>query len=410
MSAAEYAILKKMEQVSVPLKAWLGDGKINYGIKTGFNKAFFIDEDTRARLIAEDPKSAELIKPLVIGEDIKRYEIEYKGRYLIWTYVGVPIEDYPAIFNHLKQFQPELEKRWDKGDHWWELRHCDYYADFEKPKIIYPVIARENTFGFDTNGFFSNDKTFIVPNADYFCLALLNSALGFLWARNILSALRGGFLEYRAQSMVKFPIHRIAFTTPKEERARLVEEGKRLYQEFLGTKDPIPILDLVERCLPKDDEGNFSQAEEKSDVVHDLLAFLAERMIELNREKQEKVKEFLEWLEAELEVKPDKKGDTGIDALAGKTKLRNFLGDYQKGEEALPFDELWAILRGNKNRIKRNLSPAFMHDVKQAYEESLTDLIPIKERLRLTDALIDQIVYRLYGLTEEEIGIVEEQG
>ena len=210
--------------------------------------------------------------------------------------------------------------------------------------------------------------------------------------------------------MVKFPIRRIAFTTPKEERARLVEEGKRLYQEFLKTKNPVPILVLVGRCLPKDDEGNFIQEEEKSDVVHDLLAFLAEQMIELNKEKQAKISEFLEWLEVELEVKPDKKGNTGIDALSGKTKLRNFLGDYQKGEEALPFDELWAILRRNKNRIERNLSPSFMQEVKRAYEESLSALFPIKEKLRLTDGLIDRIVYRLYGLTEEEIRIVEEQG
>jgi len=148
---------------------------------------------------------------------------------------------------------------------------------------------------------------------------------------------------------------------------------------------------------------------EQSDVVHDLLAFLAEQMIGLNKEKQAKIKEFLEWLEAELEVKPDKKGNTGIDALTGKTKLRNYLGDYQKGEEALPFDELWAILRKNKTRIARNLSPSFMQEVKQAYEESLSGLLPIKERLRLTDGLIDQIVYRLYGLTEEEIRIVEER-
>ncbi len=148
---------------------------------------------------------------------------------------------------------------------------------------------------------------------------------------------------------------------------------------------------------------------EQSDVVHDLLAFLAEQMIELNKAKQAKIAEFLEWLEVELEVKPDKKGNTGIDALTGKTKLKNYLGDYQKGEETLPFDELWAILRKNKNRIERNLSPTFMQDVKRAYEESLSDLLPIKEKLRLTDRLIDQIVYRLYGLTEEEIRIVEER-
>ena len=149
---------------------------------------------------------------------------------------------------------------------------------------------------------------------------------------------------------------------------------------------------------------------EQSDVVHDLLAFLAEQMIELNKEKQAKIKEFLEWLEAELEVKPDKKGNTGIEALTGKTKLKNYLGDYQKGEEALPFDEIWAILRKNKSRIERSLSPSFMQEVKQAYEESLRNLHPIKEKLRLTDNLIDQIVYRLYGLTEDEMQVVEDRG
>jgi len=148
---------------------------------------------------------------------------------------------------------------------------------------------------------------------------------------------------------------------------------------------------------------------EQSDVVHDLLAFLAEQMIELNKEKQAKIAEFLEWLEVELDVKPDRKGNTGIEALTGKTRLRNYLGDYQKDEEALSFDELWAILRRNKTRIARNLSPSFMQEVKRAYAESLSALLPIKEKLRLTDDLIDQIVYRLYGLTKKEIRIVEKE-
>ena len=149
---------------------------------------------------------------------------------------------------------------------------------------------------------------------------------------------------------------------------------------------------------------------EQSDVVHDLLAFLAEQMIELNRQKQEKMRAFLKWLEAELEVQADKKGRTGIEALTGKTKLKNYLGNYQKGEESLPFDELWEILRKNKRRVGTNLSPAFMQAVEHAYGENLSALLPVKERLRLTDGLIDQIVYRLYSLTEEEIRIVEERG
>jgi len=175
------------------------------------------------------------------------------------------------------------------------------------------------------------------------------------------------------------------------------------------TPDPELVKEHNADPLNKDWQIPEGAPWEQSDVVHDLLAFLAERMIELNKEKQEKIEGFLEWLEAELEVKPDKKGNTGIDALAGKTKLRNYLGDYQKGEEALPFDEFWEILRKNKNRIGRSLSPSFMQEVKRAYEESLSNLLPIKEKLRLTDGLIDQIVYHLYGLTGEEVRIVEEK-
>ncbi len=162
--------------------------------------------------------------------------------------------------------------------------------------------------------------------------------------------------------------------------------------------------------LNKDFQLDSNAPSEQSDVVHDLLAFLAEQMIELNRQKQEKMRAFLKWLEAELEVQVDKKGHTGIEALTGKTKLKNYLGDYQKGEEALPFDELWEILRKNKRRVGKNLSPAFMQAVEHVYDENLSALLPVKERLCLTDELIDQIVYRLYGLTEEEIRIVEERG
>jgi type I restriction-modification system DNA methylase subunit len=233
MSTSEQEILEKMERISIPLKAWLGPVEIRRGVLTGFNEAFFIDEATRARLIAEDPKSAELIKPLIIGEDVKRYEIEFKGRYLIWTYIGVPIEKYPAIFAHLKRFQPQLEKRWDKGEHWWELRHCDYYGDFEKPKIVYQEIAKFQAFAYDWERLFCNNKCFIIPTGSLYLLATLNSSLIWSYLTAQVSKLHGDTFALQSIYVEKLPIRRISFTTPKEERARLVEEGKRLYLEAL---------------------------------------------------------------------------------------------------------------------------------------------------------------------------------
>ena len=142
--------------------------------------------------------------------------------------------------------------------------------------------------------------------------------------------------------------------------------------------------------------------------MHDILAFLAEQMIEMNKEKQKEIRGFLKWLEAQLKIKPDKKGNVGIEALTGKTKLKNYLGDYQKGEKHLPFEELWQIFEKNKSKIGANLSSrALFETIKAEHEKSLSKLLPLKERLQKTDWLIDQIVYKLYGLTEEEIAIVE---
>jgi len=174
-----------------------------------------------------------------------------------------------------------------------------------------------------------------------------------------------------------------------------------------------PDLDLVAalNADPENADWKIDPAVplEQADVVHDLLAFLAERMIVLNKQRQKKMKAFLQWLEAELEIAPGAKAREGIEALTGKTRLKDYLGDYQKGEEALPFDELWEILRKNKRRIGRSLTPTFMQELRTAYEHSLVGLLPIKETLRLTDGLIDQIVYRLYDLTEAEIDIVEDK-
>ena len=119
---------------------------------------------------------------------------------------------------------------------------------------------------------------------------------------------------------------------------------------------------------------------EQSDVVHDLLAFLAEEMIRLNQEKQKEMKALLSWLEAELQVRPDRKGNTGIEALTGKTKLKNYLGDYQKEEPELPFEELWGILKKNKSRIGRALSHEFMAELREAYYRSLAKLLPLMSR------------------------------
>jgi hypothetical protein len=130
-------------------------------------------------------------------------------------------------------------------------------------------------------------------------------------------------------------------------------------------------------------------------------------MIELNKQKQAEIKKFLTWLEAEIQVQPDSEGHRGLEALTNKTKLKNFLGDYQKSEPPLEFSSFWQLLKKNEKRLGVKLSPDLHERLAQYYQETLDKLLPIKVRLQKTDELIDQLAYKLYGLTEQEIAIVE---
>jgi hypothetical protein len=157
-------------------------------------------------------------------------------------------------------------------------------------------------------------------------------------------------------------------------------------------------------------ENCLNHEPQQADVIHDILVFLSKQTIEMNKEKQREIKGYLGWLESQLKIQADADGNSGIEALTGKTQIKNYLGDYQKGEEDLPFEEFWKILEKNKSKIQANLKSRELYEnIKSEYEKSLPKLLPLKEKLHKTDWLIDQIVYKLYGLTEEEIKIVEGQ-
>ena len=184
LSEIEQRIKAKIEAVGTPLKDW--DIQINYGIKTGFNEAFIINGEKRKELIAQDPKSAEIIRPILRGRDIKRYGYEFADLYLINTHNGVKekgikrinIEDYPAVKAYLDLFYPQLEKRADQGDTPYNLRNCAYIEDFSKQKIVYSNMCSEPSFYLDENGFLTNQKCFILTG-EYlkFLIAFFNSTL-----------------------------------------------------------------------------------------------------------------------------------------------------------------------------------------------------------------------------------------
>ena len=115
-------------------------------------------------------------------------------------------KNYPAIANHLLAFKDKAEKRSDKGDFWWELRACDYYNEFEKPKIIYPNICKQPEFIFDESTVYTNQKCFIINSSDLYLLGVLNSKLIFYLFKMILPKLRGDFYEPSYVYFKDFPI------------------------------------------------------------------------------------------------------------------------------------------------------------------------------------------------------------
>ena len=188
------AILAKMDSCGNALRNL--PIEINNGIKTGFNDAFYINGETRQKLITEDIRSAEIISPLLRGRDITAWVTENQDMYLINPHNGIKeknippinIEDYPAIKNYLDQYITQLTKRGDKGETPYNMRNCAYLDEFAKPKIVYPNMTKYLPFCYDETKSSANQKCYILTTKDEsislkFLTAVFNSKLIKLWIR-----------------------------------------------------------------------------------------------------------------------------------------------------------------------------------------------------------------------------------
>lgn len=193
LSEIERSIKEKIEAVGTPLKDW--DIQINYGIKTGFNDAFIIDSVKRNEILSacqteeERQRTAEIIRPILRGRDIKRYGYSWSGLWLINTHNGtkeglerIHIEDYPSIKEHLDNYWLRLENRADKGDTPYNLRNCAYLDEFSKPKIVWAELSRTgNSFAYSDDGAMVLNTCYILSfNDNEFHEKELNTLLGFL--------------------------------------------------------------------------------------------------------------------------------------------------------------------------------------------------------------------------------------
>ena len=146
LSSIEQTIMDKIEAKGTPLKEW--DISIYYGIKTGFNDAFIIDNETKEELIRKNPRSKKLLKPILRGRDIQKYRANWVGLWLIDVHNGygdippINIHDYPSVKQHLDKFYGCLAKRHDRGITPYNLRNCAYHEEFSKEKLIWIHLVR----------------------------------------------------------------------------------------------------------------------------------------------------------------------------------------------------------------------------------------------------------------------------
>ena len=401
-SRKEKAFIERLSSSFPTLKQVIG-GEAYRGVLTGLSEAFLIDNATRQQIVDADPRAAEHIVPFLQGRHITPYGKAEAASHLIlfekgwtagrqvmdvqWTShlrpsdnaagAGTQVMDvqwtshlrlpdtaagetpayqtayqldeaeawnilkteYPSIAEWLEPFAEKGRKRTDKGDYWWELRACEYYDLFAKPKIMYQKFQVKPCFIYDEEKFFCNDSMWIIPTESKSLLAILNSKMGW-WL------------------ITKF--------------CTQIQNGCQLIWKYFGQ---IPI------------------ANPNSDAE---LSTLADTMLTLNQQLQEKRSRFHRRMVENLFATDRSKGDSPLVTTA--VKLTTALQTFDK----LTFAEFVAELKKQKIKLTLTQQDEWEEYFNQ-YKQACNDL---SSQITATDNEIDLLVYRLYGLTYDEILIV----
>ncbi len=340
-------LMAKIRSAGAPLTEFAGV-KPYYGIKTGFNEAFLIDTPTKERLVREDRRSAEIIRPYLRGQDIKRWSPEWDGLWMIvlkssenqrwpWSDLGdaaeqVFADQLPAIYRWMKPFEPKLRARQDQGRFWWELRSCAYYAAFDQPKMIHTDITWRPQFTIETRPFYLLNTAYIWPIVDLYVLAVLNSPL--IWSYMWRTATHGK------------------------------DEALRLIYDYVVT---IPIA---------------APTAEGRGAAEPAVA----RLVTITQEDQAARRDTLDWLRTEFGVEQ-----------AGQ-QLESFA--------ALEEDAFVAEVRRRRPRSVGGLSPAGLRALRDGYREQATPVQRRRDEALGLERRLAALVNAAYGLTPEDVDLL----
>jgi type I restriction-modification system DNA methylase subunit len=223
------ALSVTLERSGISLQEYIGD-RLFYGIKTGYNEAFVIDAATRKQLISASAACARVIKPLLLGDDIRKWRVTAYDKWLLYLHHGVDTHGLKPVLDYLRQFRTQLESRATKQE-WYELQQPQfkYAAHFDNPKIVFPDIAKESRFTLDTRGAYIGNTGYAIGTGDLFLLGVLNSSIIWEYAKARFTCLgdpdKGGRFRFIFQFVSKIPV-------PKA-----------------GKQDKNAISHLVEACL-----------------------------------------------------------------------------------------------------------------------------------------------------------------
>ncbi len=346
-SQKEKSLLEKLTSNHKTLKDFVG-GEAYRGVLTGLSEAFLIDSATYQSIIRQDERAKEHIYPFLQGRHITPYGKAEAVSYLIlfekgWTQRERSFESeadawnylksqYPSIAAWLEPFADKGRKRTDKGDFWWELRACDYYEQFAKPKIMYQAFQVKPCFIYDEQGFYSNNSMWFIPTHSKSLLAILNSKMGWWLITKFCSQIQNGY---------------------------------QLIWKYFG-QIPIPAIN--------DDSS---------------LSSLADTMLSLNADLQQKRSRFLRRMQENF-----------CGGACPAVKITGTLETF----DTLQFTDFVKELK--KQKIKLTLPQ--QDEWEDYFGQYKTECNSLSEQIAETDRRIGSLVYELYGLTEEEIKVVEE--
>ncbi|MGF7442155.1 Eco57I restriction-modification methylase domain-containing protein [Campylobacter concisus] len=282
LDKSKFELKSKIEKVAKPLKDW--GVNINYGVKSGLNEAFIIDSETRDKILStcigdEREQTQKLIRPILRGRDIKRYDYEWAGLWLINIHNGygteprINIDNFPKLKLYLDKFEPKLSKRSDKGATPYNLRNCAYLEEFEKEKILCARMVQSPKFAYDTNNNIPDNTAYCITGENLkFLLAFLNST-GVYKIFNFFYAGGGLEGEIKINRLEILPIPQI---TPQNEN--LANEIINLVDEILKAIEKIK---LYEKHMPTLTLDEKLEAKENIDALNDKIKASDEKMDKL---------------------------------------------------------------------------------------------------------------------------------